>query len=151
MEVAVHPALAGTAGTGLFRNPVLHHDKSSAGGKTPGERENTMSAYKLPLRQRSGESGGEGAATRRCVAGAGSEPRALAWLLRRGLSSFTLAAALVVLAVMTAHAADLADGDLRLRAGASHNEGRLEIYHENEWGTVCDDFFDRIDAKVACK
>ena len=110
-----------------------------------------MSAYKLSLRQRSGESRGEGAATRRCVAGAGSEPGALAWLLRRGLSSFTLAAALVVLAVMPAHAEALDDGDLRLRGGPSHNEGRLEIFHDNEWGTVCDDFFGRIDAKVACK
>ena len=110
-----------------------------------------MSAYKLSLRQRSGESRGEGAATRRCVAGAGSEPGALAWLLRRGLSSFTLAAALVVLAVMPAHAADPADGDLRIRGGDSHNEGRLEIFHDNEWGTVCDDFFGRMDAKVACK
>ena len=109
-----------------------------------------MSAYKLSLCQRSGESRDEGAATRRCVAGAGSEPGALAWLLRRGLSSFTLAAALVVLAVMPAQA-DGADGDLRLRGGASHNEGRLEIYHNDEWGTVCDDFFGRIDAKVACK
>ena len=110
-----------------------------------------MSAYNLSLRQRSGESRGEGAATRRCVAGAGSEPGALAWLLRRGLGRFTLAAALVVLAVMTAHAADPADGDLRIRGGPTHNEGRLEIFHDDEWGTVCDDFFGRIDAKVACK
>ena len=119
-------------------------------GESPRQRENTMSAYKLSLRQRSGESRGEGAATRRCVAGAGSEPGALAWLLRRGLGRFTLAAALVVLAVMPAQA-DGADGDLRLRGGPSHNEGRLEIFHDDEWGTVCDDFFGRIDAKVACK
>ena len=61
-----------------------------------------------------------------------------------------LAAVLVVLAVMPAQA-DPADGDLRLRGGPSHNEGRLEIFHDNEWGTVCDDFFGRRDAKVACK
>ena len=35
--------------------------------------------------------------------------------------------------------------------GATHNEGRLEIFHDDEWGTVCDDFFGRRDAKVACK
>ena len=38
----------------------------------------------------------------------------------------------------------LADGDLP-------NEGRLEVYHNGAWGTVCDDAFDDVDATVACK
>lgn len=42
-----------------------------------------------------------------------------------------------------------ADGDLRL-SGGSDSQGRLEIYHEGEWGTICDDHFDHNDASVAC-
>ena len=44
------------------------------------------------------------------------------------------------------------DGDLRLIGGSS-TAGRLEIYHNNEWGTICNDGFDRNDiaATVACR
>ena len=41
-------------------------------------------------------------------------------------------------------------GDLRLADGSS-NAGRLEIYVREEWGTVCSDDFDLIDAMVACR
>ena len=38
------------------------------------------------------------------------------------------------------------NGELRLSDGPSDNQGRLEVFHAGEWGTVCDDQFDeRVD------
>ena len=42
------------------------------------------------------------------------------------------------------------DGQLRLAGGNVDNEGRVEICLNNEWGTICDDYWSTIDANVVC-
>ena len=41
--------------------------------------------------------------------------------------------------------------DIRLVGGSVVGEGRVEIRHAGQWGTVCDDSWSDMSTKVACK
>ena len=40
---------------------------------------------------------------------------------------------------------------MRLVGGKGPFEGRVEVFHNGEWGTVCSNGFDTTDANVLCK
>lgn len=42
-------------------------------------------------------------------------------------------------------------GNLRLVGSANNYEGRLEVFANGAWGTVCDDSFGNEEAIVACR
>ncbi|XP_027140634.1 deleted in malignant brain tumors 1 protein isoform X2 [Larimichthys crocea] len=44
----------------------------------------------------------------------------------------------------------ICSGPIRLSGSGSRCSGRVEIYHNNVWGTVCDDDWDLNDAQVVC-
>ncbi|XP_071485175.1 uncharacterized protein [Diadema antillarum] len=42
-------------------------------------------------------------------------------------------------------------GDIRLVVGSSLVEGRLEVFYNGVWGTICDEGWDDVDRLVVCK
>ena len=42
-------------------------------------------------------------------------------------------------------------GEIRVQNGSTSFTGRVEVCYNDAWGTVCDDFFNDVDASVACR
>ena len=42
------------------------------------------------------------------------------------------------------------DGDMRLIGGQRNSEGRVEYCSGGVWGSVCDIFWDTVDASIVC-
>jgi deleted-in-malignant-brain-tumors protein 1 len=40
---------------------------------------------------------------------------------------------------------------VRLKDGTNEYEGRVEIFYNNEWGTVCDDHWTLTEADIVCR
>ena len=52
---------------------------------------------------------------------------------------------------MASDVVSCANGEVRLVNGSTFTEGRVEVCYNNSYNTICDDFWDELDAKVVCR
>ena len=57
----------------------------------------------------------------------------------------------VDLNILSVTGATCPEGDIRLIRGANNYQGRVEVCHNNTWGTVCDNHWSSTDGIVACR
>jgi len=43
------------------------------------------------------------------------------------------------------------DGSVRLKGSNKPDRGRVEVLHNNQWGSICNNGWDDIDASVVCR
>ena len=66
------------------------------------------------------------------------------------VSSFILL--IIVSGVATLHFITACrNGDIRLEGGSIQGSGRVKVCVDNEWGSVCNDSWTELNARVVCK
>ena len=72
-------------------------------------------------------------------------------MMERNHAMYALLASFLLLFCAPCPTSALENGDLRLVGGETVNEGRVEVWYDRQWGTICDDSWHFRDADVVCK